>query len=310
MSRNARGKEVPDHLGEIAARVNRLVADPKVLETWRALCVQWLATPRATEEERELEAALQDSQDAAYQDHARVAEARVAAAGVKASRNRKEADEAEKLAAAYGKKVLAAYGAEKRGAVYVAHPEQRRHRSVGDLKDLPATATRPEEAAVLAVIHDVAYEGDESAPQLWPREGEAGWNYAAMKVIALPSWSADKAERLAEYLTDVKADLPNGPNPQGGKSDDASEAHPRADQDDTKDDPDTPLSPTKLADRLGIPKSDTKGREALRKRLEAWRKANLDGGWIEARDPKPREPRYLYPLGKVWPLIQDLKPSG
>jgi hypothetical protein len=76
------------------------------------------------------------------------------------------------------------------------------------------------------------------------------------------------------------------------------------------DDPDTPLSPAKLADRLGIPAGDARGREALRKRLESWRKKNLDGGWIEARDPKPREPKYLYPLGKVWPLIQDLKPSG
>jgi hypothetical protein len=76
------------------------------------------------------------------------------------------------------------------------------------------------------------------------------------------------------------------------------------------DDPDIPLSPAKLADRLGLLPNDKKAREALRKRLESWRKANLDGGWIGVTDPKPREPRYLYPLGKVWPLIQDMKPSG
>ena len=76
------------------------------------------------------------------------------------------------------------------------------------------------------------------------------------------------------------------------------------------DDPDIPLSPAKLADRLGIPPDDRKAREALRKRLESWRKANLDGGWIGVEDPKPREPKYLYPLGKVWPLIEALKPSG
>jgi len=76
------------------------------------------------------------------------------------------------------------------------------------------------------------------------------------------------------------------------------------------DDPDTLLSAVKLADRLGISKEDAKAHGALRKRLESWRKANLDGGWIETKDRKPREPRYLYPLGKVWPLIEDLKPSG
>ena len=45
----------------------------------------------------------------------------------------------------------------------------------------------------------------------------------------------------------------------------------------------------------------------------AWNDAkgvSFDGGWIEVTNPKPREPRYLYPLGKVWPLIQDMKPSG
>jgi hypothetical protein len=75
------------------------------------------------------------------------------------------------------------------------------------------------------------------------------------------------------------------------------------------DDPEAPLSPAKIADRLGIPPDDSQ-REALRKRLESWRKANLDGGWIETRDPKPREPRYLYPIGKVWPIVKDMKRSG
>ena len=64
------------------------------------------------------------------------------------------------------------------------------------------------------------------------------------------------------------------------------------------------------SDRLGIPPDDRKAREALHKRLESWRKANLDGGWIGVEDPKPREPKYLYSVGKVWPLIEDLRPSG
>jgi hypothetical protein len=85
----------------------------------------------------------------------------------------------------------------------------------------------------------------------------------------------------------------------------------RVDQETTSDDPDQLFSPAKLADRLGIPANDTKRRDAVRKRLEKWRKANLiDGGWIEVADPKPREPRYLYPLGKVWPVIEDMKHSG
>jgi hypothetical protein len=76
------------------------------------------------------------------------------------------------------------------------------------------------------------------------------------------------------------------------------------------DDPDAPLAPARLADRLGIPQTDTKAREALRKRLEKWRNANRNGGWIEIADPKPKQPRYLYLLGKVWSVIEDMKRSG
>jgi hypothetical protein len=76
------------------------------------------------------------------------------------------------------------------------------------------------------------------------------------------------------------------------------------------DDPDSPLSPTKLADRLGIPTDDKATRERLRSRLVSWRKANFDGGWKEIRDPKPREARYAYPVGVVWSLIEDLRHSG
>jgi len=76
------------------------------------------------------------------------------------------------------------------------------------------------------------------------------------------------------------------------------------------DDPDQLLSSGQLADRLGIPANDKKKREALRKRLESWRNRNQDGGWIEVADRKPKQPGYLYPLGKVWSVIEDMKPSG
>jgi len=75
-------------------------------------------------------------------------------------------------------------------------------------------------------------------------------------------------------------------------------------------DPGLLLSVSGLAARLGIREDDAKTRDALRKRVEAWRGKSPDGGWIEVQDPKPNEPRYLYPLGKVWPFIKGMKNSG
>ncbi len=74
--------------------------------------------------------------------------------------------------------------------------------------------------------------------------------------------------------------------------------------------PNEPVTPSKLADRLGIPKGDSKAREALRKRLESWRNANRTGGWIENANARGRQPRYLYPLRTVWPIVKDLRHSG
>jgi hypothetical protein len=72
---------------------------------------------------------------------------------------------------------------------------------------------------------------------------------------------------------------------------------------------DEPVTPGKIADHLGIPGHDKKARTALSKRLERWRNANRGGGWVEVADPKPREPRYLYPLRTVWPIVEDLRIS-
>jgi hypothetical protein len=74
--------------------------------------------------------------------------------------------------------------------------------------------------------------------------------------------------------------------------------------------PDAPVTPAKLADRLGIPKNDSKAREALRKRLEKWRNDNPSGGWIENANARGRQPRYLYPLRTVWSIVKDLRHSG
>ena len=76
------------------------------------------------------------------------------------------------------------------------------------------------------------------------------------------------------------------------------------------DDPETPLTPAKIADRLGIPPEESKRREALRKRLEKWRRENRKGGWIEDEQGGGRKVKYSYPIGKVWSVVEDMKSSG
>jgi len=108
---------------------------------------------------------------------------------------------------------------------------------------------------------------------------ECGDNHAAAERNALA------AERLADQMAEV--------------------VPPEPDQVLT----DEPVTPAKLADRLGIPDDDSKTREALCKRLERWRNRNRTGGWIVVADPKPRQPKYLYPFRTVWPIVADLKRS-
>jgi len=76
------------------------------------------------------------------------------------------------------------------------------------------------------------------------------------------------------------------------------------------DDPDTPLTPAKIADRLGIPPTDRNKREALRKRLEKWRGKSPKDGWIEDEQGGGRKVKYSYRIGKVWPVVEDMKHSG
>lgn len=73
---------------------------------------------------------------------------------------------------------------------------------------------------------------------------------------------------------------------------------------------DEPVTPSKLADRLGIPNTDSKTRERIRKRLESWRNDNPNGGWIENANARGRQARYLYPLRTVWSIVKDLRHSG
>lgn len=61
------------------------------------------------------------------------------------------------------------------------------------------------------------------------------------------------------------------------------------------------LSHTDLADRFELP------HEALRKRLGGWRKKHAAGNdWKEVSERKPREPKYLYRLGAVLPIVNEM----
>jgi hypothetical protein len=64
-----------------------------------------------------------------------------------------------------------------------------------------------------------------------------------------------------------------------------------------------PYSAAQLAEEFGLPA------EALRKRLEAFRKDNLEG-YVEVPNAKSRQPRFLFYLSAVQPIINSMKISG
>jgi len=49
--------------------------------------------------------------------------------------------------------------------------------------------------------------------------------------------------------------------------------------------------------------------EALRKRLERYRRTH-DEGYVEVANRKPRQPQFLYRLGDIRDIIEDMKASG
>jgi hypothetical protein len=57
------------------------------------------------------------------------------------------------------------------------------------------------------------------------------------------------------------------------------------------------FSPKELAQRYGV------NQDALRKRLERWRKQNPDGGWIENENRGGRDPKYIYLESAVRDII-------
>lgn len=51
-------------------------------------------------------------------------------------------------------------------------------------------------------------------------------------------------------------------------------------------------------------------KDVLRKRLDRFRNENLNGGWKENEDRRPREPRYLYRLQDLKPLLAEIQASS
>lgn len=58
-----------------------------------------------------------------------------------------------------------------------------------------------------------------------------------------------------------------------------------------------------IAENYGV------SQDALRKRLSIWRESNLEG-WQEVSDAKPREPKHLYLLSAILPIVNDMKSSS
>ena len=75
-----------------------------------------------------------------------------------------------------------------------------------------------------------------------------------------------------------------------------------------KIDDDVIVSPRKLSDLFGVPESR---RDALRQRLDAWRKKNPGSeDWIEHDSRKTREPKFLYRVGAVKKIVEDVKATS
>ena len=63
------------------------------------------------------------------------------------------------------------------------------------------------------------------------------------------------------------------------------------------------FSPRQLAERFGVP------HERLRKRLDRWRKSNLDG-WVEDTNRSGQSAQYLYRVNAVRHIIEEVKASN
>ena len=97
------------------------------------------------------------------------------------------------------------------------------------------------------------------------------------------AWQVVRPEALTQQ---VEAKLPASSNPPLPLVDDEAR-----------------LSPAELADRYAVPK------DALRQRLDEWRKKHHEG-WYEVTDRKPREAQYIYRVGSVRHIIEQMQATS
>jgi len=114
------------------------------------------------------------------------------------------------------------------------------------------------------------------------------------------------AASLQEWADDIETEdkqrLALSPSAkQGETASESSNKRPESEQ----PRPDGPemLSSPDLADRYNV------NPEALRKRLERWMPTHQED-WKEITDRRPREPKYLYRVFAVLPIIKELQASG
>jgi hypothetical protein len=68
--------------------------------------------------------------------------------------------------------------------------------------------------------------------------------------------------------------------------------------------PDSFLSETDLANTFGV------NQTTLRKQLPAWRASHQNNDWIRTPNPRPRDPKYIYRVRSVLPLLKELGWNG
>ena len=69
-------------------------------------------------------------------------------------------------------------------------------------------------------------------------------------------------------------------------------------------DPQAYLAPRRLAELFGV------SYEALRGRLRRWQEATPAGGWMETTGRKQNEPKFLFQVAAVRPIIDELKTAA
>ncbi len=151
--------------------------------------------------------------------------------------------------------------------------------------------------------HEAVFYGKPYSGQHFGRDGFARdvWNSIESRGRALDDlklsweWAVPRLEKSEQKSSGSR---------QGSQTGEAAAESPPLVANTTTEIPDEAiLSPAKLAELFHVPY------DALRKRLERLRRKNHNC-FIEAENPKVNEAKYLYEVGKVRPIIQEMKASS